>query len=157
MKPVASGTVLPVGTPVVLIASANTYNFNRVNGGTNTLEGKNLLTGTLAATPVSNYVGQTVYALTKDTKNNKVVFAKVGSEVSNIPANKAIYVVETTIQGEAAKSISIDFDGETTMVEGIVDGANTDNGTYYNIGGQRVGNPRKGLYIKNNKKVVINK
>lgn len=157
MKPVASGTVLPVGTPVVLIASANTYNFNRVNSGTNTLEGKNLLTGTLAATPVSNYVGQTVYALTKDTKNNKVVFAKVGSEVSNIPANKAIYVVETTIQGEAAKSISIDFDGETTMVEGIVDGANTDNGTYYNIGGQRVGNPRKGLYIKNNKKVVINK
>lgn len=156
MTAYSSGSIIPVNTPMIVKASAGTYTFeeNSTENSPVAIE-NNLLSGTLTSTPVSNYVGQTVYALTKDTENNKVVFGKVNTD--NIPANKAFYVVDTTNQSEAAKSISIDFDGETTMVEGIVDGTEADNGTYHNIGGQRVVNPRKGLYIKNNKKVVINK
>lgn len=151
-----SGSIIPINTPMIVKASAGTYSFEENSTGNSPVAiENNLLSGTLTSTPVSNYVGQTVYALTKDTENNKVVFGKVNTV--NIPANKAFYVVDTTNQSEAAKSISIDFDGETTMVEGIVDGTEADNGTYHNIGGQRVVNPRKGLYIKNNKKVVINK
>ena len=30
-----------------------------------------------------------------------------------------------------------------------------ENGTYYNLAGQRVNNPTKGLYIVNGKKVIV--
>lgn len=46
------------------------------------------------------------------------------------------------------------FDGETTGIGDVKRETITDD-RYYNLGGQRVENPTKGLYIKNGKKVVV--
>lgn len=43
----------------------------------------------------------------------------------------------------------------TTAIESLVNKAEITDGVYYNLQGQRVDNPTKGLYIVNGKKVVI--
>ena len=46
-------------------------------------------------------------------------------------------------------------DGETTGIDGVTtDEDGTDDG-YYNLNGQRVDNPQKGIYIHRGKKVII--
>jgi len=50
--------------------------------------------------------------------------------------------------------IQMVFDGEATAIHAVDRTASTDDG-YYNLAGQRVEQPGKGLYIKNNKKVIV--
>ena len=50
--------------------------------------------------------------------------------------------------------MSFDF-GETTGINAVNGSELKVNGEYYNLNGQRVANPTKGLYIVNGKKVVI--
>ena len=49
------------------------------------------------------------------------------------------------------------FDDDTTTgIEDInIDGENKGNDTFYNLNGQRVSNPQRGIYIHNGKKVII--
>ena len=47
------------------------------------------------------------------------------------------------------------FDGETTGVKAIENGRLAIDNAVYNLAGQRVANPTKGLYIVNGKKVII--
>jgi len=54
----------------------------------------------------------------------------------------------------AAAPIFISFNGETTGIGDVKRESITDD-RYYNLSGQRVENPTKGLYIKNGKKVVV--
>lgn len=49
----------------------------------------------------------------------------------------------------------IGFDGETTGISEIETMRNVGNETFYNLNGQKVQNPTKGLYIVNGKKVII--
>ncbi len=56
------------------------------------------------------------------------------------------------------KALSISFeDGNTTGIESVQDEELKANGSeiYYNLSGQRVANPTKGMYIVNGKKVII--
>ena len=48
----------------------------------------------------------------------------------------------------------ISLDGETTAIEGIA-AEKINNGEVYNLNGQRVAQPTKGLYIVNGKKYVV--
>ena len=50
--------------------------------------------------------------------------------------------------------ISMSFDDETTRIEDVNVNLNG-NDNYYDLQGRRVVHPQKGLYIKNNKKVVV--
>ena len=69
----------------------------------------------------------------------------------NIPAGKA-YLALTSNPG--APALSIDFDGTTGVNE--VRGKTEDvRGEIYNLAGQRIAQPTKGLYIVNGKKVVV--
>ena len=52
----------------------------------------------------------------------------------------------------ASARISMSFDDETTR---IVNVNVNDDENYYDLQGRRVAHPQKGLYIKNNKKVVV--
>ena len=88
----------------------------------------------------------TIYALGK--KDEKVGFMKVKSGVT-IPKGKAYLV----IGGGGAREF-IGFDDETTGIESVKQQAKADN-QYFNIAGQRVAQPTKGLYIVNGKKVII--
>lgn len=51
-------------------------------------------------------------------------------------------------------SLSIGGGGSATGISSI-EQKTTDDGQYYNLNGQRVGQPTKGLYIKNGKKVIV--
>lgn len=66
-------------------------------------------------------------------------------------AHKAWLVVS---KSASARSF-IGFGDETTAIESVVKKAEINDGVYYNLQGQRVDNPTKGLYIVNGKKVII--
>ena len=88
-----------------------------------------------------------IYALGK--KDDKVGFMKVKSHVA-VPAGKA-YIV---IAGGSAREFIGFGENETTGIEAVQQNAKADN-QYFNLAGQRVAQPTKGLYIVNGKKVII--
>lgn len=90
--------------------------------------------------------GSTIYALGK--KGGVVGFMKVANGVT-IPEGKAYLV----IGGGGAREF-IGFDDETTGIESVKQQAKADN-QYFNLAGQRVAQPTKGLYIVNGKKVIL--
>ena len=118
--------------------------------------------------PSTNYLkqqanGGTVAASTESTfhyifaKNSSGVigFYKLTSD-HTLGAKKAYLETDTNIMPVSGARVALVFDDETTGVESL----NTDCGTLndndiYNLRGQRVNNPTKGLYIQNGKKVFI--
>lgn len=72
-----------------------------------------------------------------------------GDDTFTIPAGKAFLI----IHGDYARELSVVFAGETTTGIANMKAAKED-GLYYNLNGQRVNAPAKGLYIVNGKKVV---
>ena len=67
-----------------------------------------------------------------------------------LPAGKAYLKID-----DAAPVLNLGFD-DATGIESIAKSQElTANGQYYNLAGQRVAQPTKGLYIINGKKVVI--
>jgi hypothetical protein len=102
----------------------------------------NLLKGTAAAKAVATETGS-VYVL----YNDGFTRAYKGS----IPAHRA-YLTLGSADGSARLMI---WEGETTGVQEMEKCRNVENETFYNLNGQRVQQPAKGLYITNGKKVVI--
>lgn len=97
-----------------------------------------------------------------DTKN-RYVFAKQGNNVGFFkitednyhPAEGKAYL---EIPGnDAAPSLSIELDGETTGIKVInIDSENNQNNNQmYDLQGRRIAEPTKGVYIVNGKKVII--
>ena len=73
---------------------------------------------------------------------------------AKIPAFRA-YISVNKVGNAAALTFSY-ADDETTGVNSIDNGQLTiDNSGVYNLAGQRVGQPSKGIYIKNGRKYVI--
>lgn len=91
--------------------------------------------------------GTHIFALGK--KSGVVGFVRVKDGVK-IPAGKAYLNIATP---PAARDF-IGFDEEVTGVETVKQNAKADN-QFFNLAGQRVAQPTKGLYIVNGKKVVI--
>ena len=102
----------------------------------------NLLKGTAAAKAVATETGS-VYVL----YNDGFTRAYKGS----IPAHRA-YLTLGSADGSARLMI---WEGETTGVQEMEKCRNVENETFYNLNGQRIQQPAKGLYITNGKKVVI--
>lgn len=69
-----------------------------------------------------------------------------------VPAGKA-YLETALVAG--ARSLCIVFDDETTGIENFTPALPEGEGAVYNLRGQRVAQPTKGLYIVNGKKVII--
>ena len=141
------GTDIPANTPVIIRATSGTVNMTVDNtiaayGGTNNLHGIDVQT----ATPANSYC--LAIGNSGATADKAGFFAYSGA---NIPARRAYL----TISGGVASAPSfIGFGDETTGLKAIDNGQLTiDN--YYNLNGQRIVNPTKGLYIVNGKKVVI--
>ena len=73
---------------------------------------------------------------------------------STVPAGKA-YLLATDVK---TPELTLDFDGTgdiTTGIENVEAQKGFLDGEFYNLAGQRVAQPTKGLYIVNGKKVVI--
>ena len=104
--------------------------------------GDNLLEGTLAPTYST---GSNYYGLSGKT------FVPVGA--GTVPAGKALLSAEWI--PTQARQLSFIFEDETTGITDHLRETSTNNGEYFNLAGQRVAQPAKGLYIVNGKKVVI--
>lgn len=104
------------------------------------------LKGTYAATTVEAGEGVYNYVLS----SNKIY--KVGANAATIDPYRAYIQLA---QPTAARALSFFIDGEvTTGIEGVAV-EDTMNSQVFNLNGQRVESPRKGLYIKNGQKVVV--
>ena len=132
----------PAGTPVILKGTPNTaYTVpvfeNDYGFGTNKLL---VSDGTVTG-------GDGIYALAE--KNSVVGFYKVAAGVT-IPAGKCY------LNTSSSAPDFLGFGGDDTTGINAVNGEGfTVNGEFYNLNGQRVAQPTKGLYIVNGKKVVI--
>jgi len=135
-------------TGVLLKGTAGeTYNIPVADSGT-AVDGNEFLVnstgGTFGADP-----GYTYFAAKKNS--NPLLFATFNPSTLALPTNKAYLKVADA----AAHSLSCWFDDETTGISSINNESLTiDNGAFYNLNGQRVTTPQKGLYIVNGKKFI---
>jgi len=136
--------IVPANTGVVLYSeTAKTYEVPFTTTE-NSLENNDLLIsdGTIDGD------GSTIFALAN--KNQGVGFYRVANEVA-VPAGKPYLQI-----ANAAREF-FGFGSETTSINGalsIKNGASVD-APVYNLNGQRILKPAKGLYIVNGKKAVI--
>ena len=83
-------------------------------------------------------------------------FQKVTATIpaNKFPIHRAYLKLENVPSGA---KVMFHFDDDTTTgIEDItIDGENKGNDTFYNLNGQRVSNPQRGIYIHNGKKVII--
>lgn len=134
-------SLVPAHTPVVLKGSPNTTYRIEVTVTSNTPPADNLLKG--SATESTELTAGEAYILSggKFVRNN----------AGTMPAGKAYLPAVTVSQ---ARQLTIVFDdGEMTAIH-VVQSSPRQTGIY-NLQGQRVRTPGKGLYIINGKKVFI--
>ncbi len=141
-------TEAPAGTPLVLQATAGNYALNIVASATAVTGNKLEVSDGTATTTDAN----TVYALASKGDPAVVGFYKVKAG-TKVPAGKGYLSVAAT---SAPEYLGFDGDGNTTGVETLnVERGTLNDNSYYNLAGQRVAQPTKGLYIVNGKKVII--
>lgn len=140
----AKKNIIPANTGVLLRAlnDATDFNVPVTTAAADDVTGNLFVRGTGAA--VESGTGPYNYVLAKH--GSDIGFYKANGIV--VAANKAY--LQTTV---AAARIDIDFDGDVTAIETVK--AEKANNEYYNLAGQRVAQPTKGLYIVNGKKYVI--
>lgn len=149
--------IVPANAGVVLYSeTANTYNIPVTSAAGSDYDAeKNELVGINVRTSVAadGGEGKTNYILSNEDAG--VGFYKAKTSGAYLAAHRAY--LSTT--GAAASRSFLGFDDETTGIETINTNPETVSGVqeYYNLNGQRVTAPTKGLYIVNGKKVIINK
>ena len=136
-------TKVPANTPILLNAAQGSYNIAVTNSASE-ISSNLLKAGTGAA--VSAEANKTKYALS--VEGGKAAFKKIATSAT-IPVGKAYLEFAEEI---AAPALSF---GGTTGIGSIDNGQLTIDNVVYNLAGQRVAQPTKGLYIVNGKKVVI--
>ena len=130
---------IPATTPLLVLGTPGTYQFEGTGTAAGTSYTSGLLTGVLQAEEItSGYVLQ--------TKNGVAGFYRVGAAIT-VPANRCYLNTEANV-----KMLTLTFpddDGVETLrnVE--------ETGEVFDISGRHVNRTQKGVYIKNGKKVVI--
>ena len=133
-------TAVAAGTGLILKGTASTaYDIPVVASGTD-ISSTNKLKAAVTATDIA---ANEAYIL----QNGEFHLV---TAASSIPAGKA-YLLASDITGGGARSLNFTFDATAIKaVEGEIQ-----NGEFYNVAGQRVAVPTKGLYIVNGKKIVV--
>lgn len=149
---------IPAGTAVVLKASEGNYTF-AVSSQAGDIDEDNILKGTDDAATTTG--GSYYYALSLNAQNeassvgfywmedNGAAFT-CGAHKAYIALNKTF--AELASGGTQVKSFFTLADIETA-IKGIE--ANTENGVIYNLAGQRLSKPVKGVNIINGRKVIV--
>ena len=153
-----TGTVLltrvkevPAGTGIMLMGDEGTHEVSILPTQYYYV---NMLRGTLTAQPLPQTEGgYTNYILTNGAEG---VMFYMSSGNGSIAAFKAYLQVPTSASPAGARRVlNYAFeDDETTGIE-QPQAMQQDGDAVYNLNGQRVEQPRKGLYIKNGKKIFI--
>ncbi len=78
------------------------------------------------------------------------------SSTGNLKGMRAYFNIPAAASGEANVRVLISgFDDESTGISTVQSDASPRIGTVYDLSGRRVQNPQHGIYVKNDKKVVI--
>jgi hypothetical protein len=143
---------VPANTGVLLKGTpGETYTLTGTNSDAATVEG-NALVAVTEATHVDPIDGDYTNFMMSGGKFIKIE-ASDDPEVK-MPANRAYLHILTSELPNQSRSITLCWDNETTDIQAIRDSRTAVEG-YYNLTGQRVDRPTKGLYIVNGKKIVI--
>ena len=146
--PANTGVLLKVFNKTGATSGKLYYTIGEKDNVTYTIS-NNIMKGVMVSSkPVSASGSSPIYVLQGG------IFRKATSTINDFPVHKAYMVLPS---GAPAKlSLSFGDDDETTDIESITTDEETkDNDVYYNLNGQRVSNPQKGVYIHNGKKVII--
>ena len=135
-------SVIAAGTPVIIKGNADDYAFTLTKSSADDASANLLKASTGITADGTQYIlanggsGVGFYKATPQTE----IAAGVAYLVS--PSGSAPYFI-------------FGIEGGTTGIDAVQGSAFTVNGEYYNLAGQRVAQPTKGLYIVNGKKVVV--
>ena len=132
---------IPAATGVLLTGAPGTYTVPVATAYSTPTA--NQLTGTTSAVSA----GSACYALAK-VSDTQVGFCLV-QEGTEIPANKAYYVASSNSRAHYV------IQTETTGISLVATGDDDSSDVWYDLQGRRVTAPRKGVYVKNGKKVII--
>lgn len=106
------------------------------------------LSGTLLAKDITDQTNYLVFGKNKDNAN-EVGFFEPSTSVTSIPANRAFF------EGVASAAIALNFGGNVTAIDQVVNNANA-NAPIFDLTGRRVVKAVKGgLYIQNGKKYIV--
>ncbi len=140
-------TTVAANTPVLVNAAAGNYSVTVAASGTDYSATNCLNQGTGAA--VEAATGYDRYVLVAN--EGVAEFQKIVGTAATVASTQA-YLQFATVGGSRILSL----DGETTGIDTLnVERGTLNDATIYNIAGQRVAQPTKGLYIVNGKKVVM--
>jgi uncharacterized protein YhfF len=134
----------PANTPLVIKGAKASYQLHKASS----ISPAAVTDNDLVAGPVTGD-GSSYYVLGKDA-DGKLGFGLLASG-STLPGTKA-YIPASKFT--SAPSFAY-FDGETTGVSEVRSQKEDVRGEYFNLNGQRVAQPTKGLYIVNGRKVVV--
>ena len=135
---------VPASTGIVVNATAGTYAIPVLTAAADATTGNLLKPWLTAGTPGD----ATYYTLAVDGSSNPI-FKK--SSGGTLAAGKAYLVMS----GTSAPELGVDFEGGITGINTVKGSEFNSNDNIYNLNGQRVANPTKGLYIVNGKKVIV--
>ncbi len=165
----ASKAKVPANTGLYLEGEAGTYEIPIFTGDEGDLESTfgNMLVGVLKSKKIYQIDGDnTNYILTVNKADGTTAstpkFFKVfddgdgdlyeeEQDGNTVPGGKAYLQIPTAM----AAHEFFWFDDDMTGIEKVNVDTKALNGAYYNLAGQRVAQPTKGLYIVNGKKVVV--
>ena len=150
-----SVTTAAGSTGLLLNGEAGTYVIPLAATGTDLSSTNKLVAVTSATTVNAAESGYTNYVLS--VADSKAVFKYINSTSANVGAGKAYLKLNISDPASAPFFLSLDFDSETTDLSEkvIVKSEKFASAPVYNLKGQRVMNPSKGLYIVIGKKVVL--
>ena len=139
-------TAVAAGTGLILKGTAGqTYDIPVVASGIDISE-----TNKLKAAVTATTLADGSFYILKSGKFCKVENA-ADEAARTVPAGKAYLLASDVPSPDPARSLNFTFDA--TAIKAVESEAQ--NGEFYNVAGQRVAQPTKGLYIVNGKKIVV--
>ncbi len=145
--------IIPAATPVLVSGSKGDYELTTTDEDVTADVTGNMLIGyntdtEITATDMESY---TYYSLNAAEDGTAGFYRR--TEAFTAKAGKAYLRVSGATQTSTAKMGMFFDDNTTTGISGI-EANKSANGVYYNLNGQRISAPAKGLYILNGKKYV---
>lgn len=152
-----SGGQVPANTGVILYKNGGGDINPAVIASANPIGNNNELVGIVKNTTVTYNPSEGIYnyIMEWDDVSNKPMFSKAAANGATLTANKAYLSTDYNVENSLARALAVASDAiETTGINNVQNSGIKAQG-YYNLNGQRVSNPTKGLYIVNGRKVVV--
>lgn len=142
---------IPAGAAVLINAAEGTYEFNYIASAD--AIGANLLKGTVFNTNIAEEAYVLGYVGEEGSEEVGFYTATLNQVDNTAFKNNAFKAYLPKNQG-ASLALRFNFGGETTGIEGVIEGTNA-NAVIFDLSGRRVAKMQKGIYIVNGKKVYV--